>query len=195
MTLPWERTPDDLSVLASPARDAKSPRGLISRRGGVRLRPGSEPAFRANKPVWLLADVGDAIAAFERHGAAVGEGQIYRVAGGQAAPIPRPGGPIDLLAGPGTWHCKRNPSEAWAAYVARAAGVARAELAGLVLGIEDAGDDSVYVDLGWETEDELSLFDLPGFLREAVERVLAARHEPRRLLNVAAFAVRLRVRF
>src|SRR5260221_12425023 len=195
MTLPGARTPDVRSALASPARDAKCPRGLISRRGGVRLRPGSEPAFRANKPVWRLADVGDAIASFEGHGAAGGEGQIYRVADGQAAPIPRPGGPIDLLAGPGIWQCKRNPGEAWAAYVRRAAGVARAELAGLILGIEDAGDDSVSVDLGWVTEDELSLFDLPGFVREAVERALAAGHAPWGLFNVAAFADGVRVRF
>jgi hypothetical protein len=195
MASSWRPLERDAALLATRATDAPCPRGLVSRRGGLRLRPPSHWELPNNKPFWPLAEARDGIDGFERAGAAAVEGQIYQVVGGLLTPLPRTHGRIDLLAGPGTWQCKREANESWAAYVTRAAQVARAEIEPLLLGIEPmTGDDPVVVDLGWVTEDELSLFAMPRFVREAVDRAVAAGYGPWGLLNAAAFADGVRVR-
>src|SRR5690349_4373398 len=192
----WQPLERNVMVLATAATTAPCPRGLVSRRGGLRLGPGSHPDLPSNKPLWPLAEVPDAIAAFERVGAAVVEGQVYRVAQGDLlTPVERAHGRVDVLAGAGTWLCKRKPGETWPAYVARAAAAARSEIAPLTLGIEPAARDRIVVDLGWVTEDELSLFDLPGFVRQVLREAVAAGRGPWGVLNVAAFADGARVRF
>lgn len=124
--------------------------------------------------MFRLDGAGEVLDALEAGGAAIVRGQLVSAADGRAVPVPDPQGDphpggikkFASLLGPGTWDCSRRDGEPWDAYVARNALARLGEGA-----VERADGAEVFVDLAIVTQDETRMFQLPAYLREALERV------------------------
>lgn len=163
--------PQHLHHLLAPGAELAGPRALLS-----------EASREDTKAVFALHQAGDVLDALQAGGAAVVRGQLVSAAEGRAVAVPDPEGEPDpggtkkfaslLGFGPGAWDCTREADEAWDAFVARAAGAARDEVARLGEGARArAGGADVFVDLAVVTEDETRLFTPPAYLRDALARV------------------------
>lgn len=158
-----------IDTLAGPARDCAVPRDLRSQ-----LWPREQP----EKPLWRWDEAFHAIAALEDAGAAVVQGEILAVGGdGAVSRVPwepsLPPGPDPRF--PCTWRdwrWTRAADEPWREFVARAAAYARTRLRGLAGGAHTPPADALRVDLAWVTEDELALWDQPGWVRKWRRRLV-----------------------
>lgn len=155
--------------LLAPGHELPGPRALLS-----------DFPRAAPKPLFRLDTAGEVLDALHAGGAAVVAGALVTAKGGGALPVEG----VEEAAwngtrqfadafgyGPGGWRCVRTPGEAWDAFVARAAEVAREAVALLGRGAADHADGEVFVDLAWVTEDEPRLFRVPAYLREAHARL------------------------
>lgn len=157
-----------IDTLIGPARDCMVPR---------ELRFELAPEQRAGKPLWAYDEAFDVIDAMEAAGAAVVQGELVRVADdGEVIRIPwepLPGIP-DPIYQPWArrWRCRRQDDEGWGAWVARAAAYARTMARRLAREALGTSDGPVHVDLAWAMEDELALYDVPGWEQRQQRRVI-----------------------
>jgi hypothetical protein len=158
-------------ALAVPASQAAFPRGLLAETGDL----------PRTKPLWSLGDATEVIETLAARGVAISEGQFLRLTEDGIEPLPqgRTRKAAAFLAGPSTWHCERAPVQRWPLFVRRCAQMARAEVRFL---LSRAGRDRIYVDLACVTEDELTCFDIPGYVREATRRDLGDGRLPDALI-------------
>jgi hypothetical protein len=150
--------------------------------------------------VWPAAAADEVIAALSDGGAAITEGQILVVTKSGATPLPAPRGQtLDTEAfllgpGPSAWRCRRETGERWPEYAARCAATAHARVAQLMTETEFSGEGALFVDLAWTTEDELTLFDLPGYVREEFGQAATRGRPPWGTYNGARSWDEIRVR-
>jgi hypothetical protein len=121
----------------------------------------------------------DVIMECAREGAAISQGQILVRTEEGLAPLPwQPGveHENDFLrreAGASRWRCIRDVAESWEKYVARSTTQAITEVRTLVGAARYEMSGALYVDIAWVTPDEMELFELPGYERAALDRVIA----------------------
>ncbi|HEX2211140.1 MAG TPA: leucine-rich repeat domain-containing protein [Longimicrobium sp.] len=158
-----------IHLLTDPAHECTVPREL-------RFDLASEQ--RADKPLWTWEEAFEAIGALEDAGAAVVQGEIVVVAeSGEAKQVPwepwlRGAPNADYPPPTRRWRCERADDEPWGAFVVRAAAYARKRARELAGEARATPAGAVHVDLAWATEDELALFDLPGWDRRARRRLI-----------------------
>lgn len=161
--------PDDSSIdahvarLVGPARDAIGPRGMLR---------DSDDDYSARR-LWMLAEASEVIDAFAAAGAAVSQGEIVEITDRGVARVEAPGlvpdsGYYNSADAPVQWGCTREPGERWRDYVSRCAQTFMAPVRALELEVLLGRAGDFRVDLGFVTEDEPSLFELPGYLRAAL---------------------------
>lgn len=158
-----------IHTLTGPAGECTVPR---------ELRLELQPEQRTDKPLWPHDEAMELIHALEQAGAAVVQGELLCVGDdGEVSRLPwerwRRGIPDPIYQPWGKrWRCARNDHEAWSAWVARAAAYARTMAHELTGDARATPAGKVHLDLAWVMEDELALFDEPGWERRQRSRVI-----------------------
>jgi hypothetical protein len=155
MTLQGRPRPGSIAKLTTTGRAASGPRATSH--DGSAL----EKLF-GDKPFWPLAECRKAVVEFTRRGVAVVSSNAYEPRDG-ALKLLRPVQTRNLgLAFPGLQSTSREVGESWSKYVTRSAAETQRwlrEMPGV------AGHKDLLVDFAWVTQDELTQFALPGYVR------------------------------
>jgi hypothetical protein len=165
-----------IHTLVGPPTQARVPR---------ELRSDIPPWQRREKPLWTLDEAFEAIRALEKAGAAVTQGELLAVSeDGGVSEVPWE----PWLTGaafpddpPPTryWWISREVDEPWADFVARAAAFARRRIRELAGEARTTPAGAIHVDLSWAMEDELALFDVPGWIQVERSRLIEQGGETR----------------
>ncbi len=142
---------------------------------------------------WRPVDAEEAIRILEAAGAAVVDGKLWaddrQGRGPNVTPV------VDGKVRSHIWKCRRDEGESWAAYVARAATTARANVPRAAQVGSELGPAYVpYIRLDWATEEEGSLFDLPPVVRRSVDAATLNGEPPWGYINFAGVNLGIRVR-
>jgi hypothetical protein len=151
---------------------------------------------RSDKPLWAWDEAFDAIGALEDAGAAVVQGEIVAVSeSGEVSQVPwepwMEGAPLPEYP-PSTrrWYCRREENEPWSGFTARAAAYARSRARDLAGEARTTPAGALHLDLSWAMEDELTLFDVPGWVRPVRRRLIERAGTAREWWGLPSFRMR-----